>query len=463
MKPSVTHASFAVAVLALPSAAQVQFQNGAWANTLGGAGNDWVQAMAAHSDGGVFVAGRTSSFGAGSEDVWVTRLNRRGLTMWETAVGTSGYEEALTMIETADGGGLVGGGAFLPGATSTDAWLVQLDWTGAIFWQKSYASPDEDQIRSIAPSPDGGFYLGGTILDPNGNYDVWVSKVDMWGNVLWQEKFDGGDADFLTSITATDDGVAFVANSNSGFASAAVPGVPFARPWLVSLDDNGKVLWQKTYNFSGGDAWNQIVALDDGGFIAAGEILFAAFFRGDVWVVRLDPDGNVMWDRRMGDSNGNLGFDGAVGVRQTSDGGFAVLAGTETAKGGLWMFKLDARGTHLWNRSYGGNLFMNATAFGLSPNQDLLLAGVYFNQGTGDSDSLVVRLRPNGHGPTGCELASPANPNLWSTVLEVDAVALDPTATALVVADTAAGTTSASTATYLCPPGGPTIHRPDQR
>jgi hypothetical protein len=342
---------------------------------------------------------------------------------------------------------------------------VQLDWSGAIFWQKSYASPDEDHIRSIAASPDGGFYLGGTTSDVNGNYDVWVSKVDMWGDVLWQEKFDGGATDFLTSITATADGVAFVANSNSGFtgASGVVPGVPFARPWLVSLDDNGNVLWQKTYNFSGGDAWSQIVSLDDGGFIAVGEILFAAFFRGDVWVVRLDPDGNVLWDRRMGDSNGNLGFDGAVGVRETSNGDFAVLAGTETAKGGLWMFKLDAQGTHLWNRSYGGSLFANATAFGLSPNQDLLLAGVYFNQGTGDSDSLVMRLRPNGHGPTGCQLTSPATPNLWSSLLEVDAVVLDPKATAHVVQDTAAGVTSASTGTYLCPPSGPTFQRPDQR
>jgi hypothetical protein len=127
------------------------------------------------------------------------------------------------------------------------------------------------------------------------------------------------------------------------------------------------------------------------------------------------------------------------------------------------MFRLDAQGALLWDRSYGGNLFVAATAFDTAPNGDLLLAGVFFD--ASDSDSLVVRLMPGGRGPTSCDLASATDPNVWSDALVVDAVSLDPVPTAHDALDIAAGSTSADTGTYLCPPGipGATFQRPDGR
>jgi hypothetical protein len=117
------------------------------------------------------------------------------------------------------------------------------------------------------------------------------------------------------------------------------------------------------------------------------------------------------------------------------------------------MFQLDAVGAPVWNRSYGGSVFASATAFDVSPTGALYMTGVFFD--ASDSDSLVVRLAPNGRGPASCHLEQATNPNVWSSPLTVDAVSLDPTPASLVEQDTSATTASTSNTTYLCPPGVP--------
>lgn len=443
---------FTFLVLAPSALAQVNvFANRAWADTLGGKGEDRVQGLAAAADGGMFVAGPSTSFGRGGEDLWIARLDRRGARIWELALGTAQHEDGRAVAATPDGGCLVAGSVVpQPGAADTDGWVVKLDAAGGIEWQRSFASADFDELHAIALSPDG-YYLGGTVQDQRGDFDAWVLEVDASGTVLWQQLFAAEGADFLAALAATEDGLGVAINSSSDLGTG---GAPFARPWLVRLDGDGQVLWQKAYSFSGGDLWNQLVALEDGGFLAVGEVLFAAFFQGDAWAVRLDSTGDVLWDRRMGDSAGNLGFDGAVGARATADGGFAVLAGTSTAKGGLWVFRLDGGGELLWNRSYGGTLSVNATAFDQAPNGDLLLAGSFFDPSTNDTDSLVVRLLPSGRGPSTCQLGSTPTPNLWTGPLPASDVTVPPTVATHVASDTSSTPSSVATVETLCAPFG---------
>ena len=438
--------SIALLELAVPASAQTvtPVLNRTWAEMFGGIGNDSIQALAARPDGGMFFAGRSSSFSHG-DDLWVGRLDRRGRAIWEVTLGLNDFDDGLALLATPDGGCIVGGATNTFGSPVLgEGWIVKLDASGGVTWQKTYGSEDDESIRSLALSPDG-YYAAGTINDDVGA-DPWLFEIDVDGNVLWQERFPANGFDNVASLEATDTGVALLCSSSSSFPTA--PGFPFQRPWLLNLDGDGNVLWQRIYNFSGGDYWSEVRTLPDGSFIAVGEVLANAFFGGDVWVVRLNANGTVRWDRRFGDNFFNFNIDSGVAVRPTAEG-FAVFASTRTGREGLWLLQLDSLGNRLWDRTYGVGSFQNASAFDIAPNGDRLLAGSFFNL-SGDQDSFLLRLTPGGRGPLGCELSSLTDPNEWSGVVESILVTQDPEPTTHGTKDTLAIPLPVNSGRFLC-------------
>jgi hypothetical protein len=415
---------------------------------FGGRGTEFASAVAATSDGGAFVAGWTDSSGAGGEDAWVARVDRRGRRLWEQALGGPQNDEAFACVATPDGGCLLAGTTLSFGAGLSDAWAVKLDALGGIEWQKAYGDADEDRFNAAGLSA-AGYYLAGTVTTKDTFQDAWVLELDLAGNVLWQETFPGdGGFDSPTSLARTADGLALVVTTNSSLGGQPFSG--FFRPWFVRLDAAGAPLVQRTYDFSSGDYWSHVSALSDGTFAVTGEILSAAFFRGDAWAVQLDADGDVLWDRRFGDNFGNLNFDGGRAIRQTSDGGFFVFASTSTGSDPLWLIRLDRRGEMLWNRTLAPGFFGEASGLDLAPNGELLLGATLFAGGPGDA--ALVRLSPGGRG-LACEFSSPGQPNVWSSPLTIEDAALAPAPAAYGSTDTAATVTPLATEAYLCPPG----------
>jgi hypothetical protein len=408
-----------------------------FATLLGGPDTDTAAAVALRPDGGMYVAGRTQNGAVGLVGVWVARLSHMGTPLWQRGLGGQFVEEAAALVATDDGGCLVAGWTYSFSAGGSDGLLIKLDAAGDVEWQRSYGGRGDDRFLSIAAAP-GGFYLGGAYWDAATGTDAWVLKVDAVGDVEWQQRLAGEQEDGITSVDTTPDGgVVFCANSNSSFGGldgAAVPSIPFFRPWVVRLDAAGAVVWQKTYNYSGGDAFTRIVALDDGGYVATGEILAMAFFRGDVWTVRLDAQGDVLWDRRLGDHFDVYFVDSGVSVEPTADGGFAVLAYTGTAGLGsqsLYYIRLDGAGQLLWDTTLGGPGFDRASAMTLTPAGSAVLVGQMQLGPAGDTQSLVVRMRPDGQTGVGCGLAGATDANSWTDTVDVGAVTVLPVPTSV--------------------------------
>ena len=410
---------------ALDAGAQVPSR---WVTRLGGDGSDAATDVAATLDGGLFVCGRTTSFGVGQVDCWVARLDAGGLVLWERSIGGPGLDEAWAVIETADAGCLLVGTTASFGAGGSDGWIVKLDAGGSLDWQKTYGDGDDQELSAVALSPDG-YYVGGTRTNTATQGDVWILELDPAGNVLWQETFGGKADDRLAALAATSLGLIVSVHAQSRLASPNP--VAFLRPWLIELDGDGGSLWQKTYDVSSGDAWNDIAVLDDG-FVVAGEVLSMAFFRGDAWIVRLNRQGEVVWDRRYGDHFANW-FDGAAAVRLTRDGGFGVLGSTGTAGAGSddwWFLKLDADGLIEWQTTFGGVSFDNGTGLDSTPQGDLVLAGLSWSLAP-TMDAVVMRLDPGSPSESVCDLASPTSPNAWTSPLVIDAQSVRPLATTI--------------------------------
>ena len=418
-----------------------------WVASFGGGGAEYATGCASTSDGGTYVAGRTTSFGTGQIQTWVARLGPRGEVRFEVVLGGAGRDELGALLETPDGGCLLAGFTSSFGAGDLDGWLVKLSPAGAIEWQKTYGGPGEESFTALDASPNG-YYVGG-VVDANGD-DAWILEVAPDGSVLWQQRMGGTTLDRVTSLVATPEGPVFTAISDSRL-NPEEPAVTFFRPWLVALDEDGDVRWQRAYDYSGGDAWNHVIALPDGGFVVVGEIIAMGFNRGDVWLVRLDEDGDVVWDWRYGDHFRNNWVDSGVEVRPRANGGFLVAATTGTASPGgneaIWLMALDENGILEWDRVYGDFAFFGG-AVGLAVGARGSVTLVGFQGG----DVQVLRLLPGGRAGPACRVTHSTSPNIWIGPLSVHVAFGATVATSFVPADSGSTTLSVSSRLFVCGP-----------
>jgi len=375
------------------------------ATTYGGPRPDLANEIEQTSDGGYIVAGFTESFGAGGLDVWVARFDANGNVIWERSYGGSGLDNSFSVRQTSDGGFIVAGVTQSFGAGIQDAWVLRLDPDGNVLWQRMLGGSGDDGAVEVQQTSDGGYIVAGhTLSFGAGALDTWIIKLDTTGNVIWQKASGGSLFDRAFSVRQTFDGGYIVA----GYADSQTGGGISGDASVLRLDALGNVIWHRTYGGDNGDAANSVRQTSDGGFIVAGfTISFGAGgFFGDTWVLRLDPDGNVVWQK----SYGRPGSDNGFQIAQTLDGGFVVAGFTESFGAGsadAWVLRLDPSGNVVWQNTYGGPL--EDLAISAQPTTDggVLVAGSTESFGAGASDAWILRLDANGF-IAGCNPVRPS-------------------------------------------------------
>ncbi|HLG35507.1 MAG TPA: T9SS type A sorting domain-containing protein [Bacteroidia bacterium] len=358
-----------------------------WQKSLAGTSCDYGNYVRQTSDGGYIVAGKAGSNDGdvtgnhGGYDYWVVKLYSTGILQWQKSLGGTGYDEARSVQQTADGGYIVAGssqsidGDVTGNHGSIDYWLVKLDGFGNIQWQKALGGTANDDAYSVQQTSDGGYIVlgysysnDGDVTGNHGGWDYWLVKVDGTGTIQWQKTLGGTMNDWAYSIEQTSDGgyiVAGSSQSNDGDVTGHHGTASSFDYWLVKLDPAGSIQWQKSLGGSSFDWAHSIKQTTDGGYIAAG---YSSSNDGDVtgnhsyddyWVVKLDNSGTILWQK----SFGGIANDRAYSVNQTSDGGY-IIAGNSSSNDGdvtgnhggyeYWIVKLDDNGTLLWQKSMGG-------------------------------------------------------------------------------------------------------------
>ena len=325
----------------------------AWAKTYSGPAQDeGAYAVRQTADGGFIVGGWTASFGVGGGDWWLVRLDPSGTPLWQKTYGGPGGgfggENVEDLEITSDGGYVVAGATNSFGAEHHQPLVLRLDGSGNVLWQKTYRTTGRDWGGSIALSSDGGYVLaGGTDPLPFGGDDVegHVVKLDASGNVQWQKTYGGALSDQLRDVQQTSDGGFVVAGWTRSFGAGREDA------WVLKLDADGEIQWQKTFGGGNGDQATAVWQTADGGFIVAAGTSSFGTGHYDVWLLRLDAEGALVWQQTYGGTQADVALD----VQQTSDGGFVVMAATGSfGATGLdpWILKLTAGGTVEWQRRY---------------------------------------------------------------------------------------------------------------
>ena len=370
-----------------------------WARTLGGESGDWANSIQRTSDGGFIVAGATTSFGAGSKDAWIVKLDAYGDVEWQKTYGGWDLEEATSVQQTADGGYIVAGWTGSFGNSPSDVWVMKLTSGGDIEWQKIYGGGGTDWATSVQQTPEGGYIVAGWTESFGAGYaDIWVLKLDERGDVSWQKTYGGGDNDRAYSILRTSDGGYIVAGETQSFGDGA-PHV-----WILKLQGNGDVSWQKTYEGDEGEHAYSVQQTTDGGYIVAGE------YGGDPWVLKLDSTGAIQWQRSY------TGRGAASSVQQTPDGGYIISGSLSSSYGDpeAWLLKLDSHGNVSWQRTYGGSGADWASYLQETGDGGYMVAGLTYSFGAGDSDLWLLKV--DGRGDIyGCPLEKEVQGSGWET------------------------------------------------
>jgi len=275
----------------LLGAASAGAQAASWSRTYGGTNRDVASAIVPTPDGGYLVAGRASP--SWIWGVWVLKLDGSGNVQWQkTYGGVVDDRVSVAVAPTSDGGYVVAGTTWSFGAGYGDVWVLKLNGSGDVVWQKTYGGPERDEARAVAPTPDGGYVVAGATRSFGAGYvDAWVLKLDGSGNVVWQKAYGGGthyaSYDWANAVAPTSDGGYVVAGLTRSF------GAGYEDVWVLKLNGSGDVVWQKTYGGAKDDWANAVVPTSDGGYVVAGATRSFGAGYEDVWVLKLDADGTV--------------------------------------------------------------------------------------------------------------------------------------------------------------------------
>ena len=308
-----------------------------WSRTFGGIADDRGSLIQKTLDGGYIIVGTTSSYGNGSDDIWLIKTTEDGDQAWNMVYGESGSESGSSVQQANDGGYIVVGKAFSSDDNLYDVWLIKTDSEGNRSWSHLIGGPDNDEGLSVKQTTDNGYIIVGTTSSyGNGSDDIWLIKTDSEGNREWNKTFGGvgGDKGFSVQQTA-DEGYFITGCFNCDSNESNV--------WIIKTNREGQEVWSQ--NFGGSSyEWGRFGhQTNDGGYIITGLTTSSGGGSSDAWLIRTDSQGQEIWSKTFGGSSG----DGSSFVQETNDGGY-ILTGYTTSflnsGADVWLIKTDSEG-----------------------------------------------------------------------------------------------------------------------
>lgn len=282
-----------------------------------------------------------------------------------------------------------------------DYWVLKFDSNTVLEWSKVLGGSDEDMAQEIIQTNDGGYVISGyskssnfDVSENNGQKDIWIVKLGANGTLLWQKPmgFLGDDEAF--SIIETNDGGLFTVGYLDVTASGGQGNDDGNKNinhgvgdiWGIKLDTNGNIVWRRYFGGSNNDRGYSVVETDDANFIIAGVAESTDFDitnpKGgyDIWAIQVSSLGNLMWEKSFGGAE----IDNCFSVIPTADGNFFLVGDTRSSDqditqnngfSDIWLIKIAADGNMIWQKNYGGSSFDSSKAIYNTEDGNYIIAG----------------------------------------------------------------------------------------
>lgn len=396
--------------------------------TIGGNNVDYGLSSVYNTDESILVAGWTTSgisgdkslpsFGGG--DIWLVKLNSDLTIAWQQVYGGSGDDVGGKIIKTSDGGYILGcfsnspisGNKSVAAYGLGDYWVLKLDANGAIEWQNVYGGSDVEEFYGLSETSGGDFILAGhskssisgvKTENSYGLQDYWIIKIDVNGNLIWDKTIGGSDVDKLNDIVIDSEGSILLA----GHSISDISGLKSENSygdndfWVVKLDQNGGVVWDKTLGGSTIEWYPNINCMGNSVYVGgesysgiSGLKSEDTFGGSDLWLIKMDKDGNIVWDKTIGGNN----FEGTGEILETNDYQLLLafysssdISGykSENSNSGstdYWIVSIDTNGNFLWDKTIGGNQTDVPYSIHEKADNNYILTGYSDSDISGDKD-----------------------------------------------------------------------------
>ncbi len=364
--------------------------------TFGGVNAEKAWGLCKNSDNGFAITGETNSFGTTGKDVYVIRLNAQGDTLWTKRYGGSNEETGESISQTYDGGFIITGETKSAGAGAKDIYLLKTDSNGFIEWSKTIGGTADEIAYSVIQTSDSGFAALGYTESAGMGGDIYLIKTNAYGTILWTKTFGG---------LQYEGGYSLIETLDSGFVFTGVTqsfGAGSYDVFLIKTDALGNMIWNKTYGGSNDD-WGYCVSSTlDHGYIISGHTY--SFGQGDydILLLKTDSIGNLQWSKTYGNTGEDIGWF----VVQNNDNTYTITGNTETPgidHHGALLIKTDANGNQLWNKNFGksnpSTTINSDVAVAIVKTTDgYAIAGNTTSFGAGSYDMLFIKTDTSGNG-----------------------------------------------------------------
>ncbi|HPA27371.1 MAG TPA: Ig domain-containing protein [Acidobacteriota bacterium] len=305
-------------------------------------------------------------------------------TTWAKTYGGEEVDWVGDMQQTKDGGFIIAGGKGSSSNLNSKISILKLNSLGNIIWQKAFGDDFGDGSSSILETSDGGYILLGSRSDcqPDENADVLILKIDNQGRILWQKTYEGPHVDVLHSIKAVGDtGYILCGFSNSFFNQNY-------DIWLVRTDLDANILWQKRIGIINDEFSSGFCSTSDGGYLITGTNTYENEW--DLCLVKIDSEGKWLFTKYLNFSSYQTGSM----IKNTKDGGFIVAGRMDLPgqEGNMAVVKLDADANLEWQRNYGDSSFDWASYIEPTPDGGYVVGGTTQTTDGNDLDCVVLKL-----------------------------------------------------------------------
>ena len=268
--------------------------------------------------------------------------------LFNNTFGDASYDYGRSLIELNDGGYLIAGNTSLLGDNYSNALLIKIDHTGKEKWKRDYTFSSVDRLNMVKELQDGSLIAAGfTMSSTNYSKDILVIKTDAQGNLEWQRSYGDTQDETANSIDISSDGGLIISgeviNENTGFSLC----------YLIKIDDEGELAWSNTFGGSLNDNGHSVISTNDAGFAITGMTRSLGDSNGDMWLIKVNANGQMEWERTYGGDYTEYGRT----IQQTVDGGYIIIGQIESFALGYndaYLIKTDAQGNEMWSQTFGG-------------------------------------------------------------------------------------------------------------
>lgn len=327
------------------------------------------------NDGGYMVSGsgEYSATAGGLSDCRIAKLKSDGTVSWGKSIGDDRLERNTRIVQTSDGGYILAAEFKSSADQRFNFLLVKFNSTGSVSWQKAYDYSDYDCINNILLASNGDIVIAGEARSDNSL--SWVIRTNSTGDIVWQETVN---LDYTDIKAAADGGLFF-----TGSTVMAGQGVKTVGYWdgvVTKMSASGTIEWTKSYGTT--EKFVRGVSIEvasSGDIYVGGEYVSVSGanrdqFYGDFMVLKLNSSGDIVWQKAFGGSND----DRMSNMRLTSDGKL-ICAGYTSSYGAdskdKWVVELDTNGNILWQKAYSCNSIDFSSGIAFRHDEGFLVGG----------------------------------------------------------------------------------------